>query len=667
MAINLDQLMQSVNVAKSLPEEERKKIAEDVYRGVNSDIESRRPWYNANINALKMALQIKENKSFPWPNAANVKYPLVTIASLQFQARAYANLVDTKNMVRGKVNGYDPSGEKAEKAERIGKHMTYQLMDKIENWDEDMDTLLIVLPVSGSAFKKVYYSNRNERETIDLVLPQDLVVNYWAKTLNSAKRVSHFYPLYHDEILSRMKEGIYLDIEDFPSAQYSPRPLDEDKLKQLTPEPSGDPEDHPHQICECHVKLDLDKDGILEPYVVVIDWETRTLLRIAPNFNKAGIITNNKGEVIEVKPRTYFVHYKFIPSPDGGFYGLGFGLLLGNLNETASTTINQLLDAGTWSITAGGFMTRSIKIKGGQVGFSPNEWKQISFTGDDIRKSLLPLPVREPSPVLFQLLQFIDQKANQIISISEISTGKLPGQNTPATTTMTSVQEGLRLFTSIYKRIYRSLKQELRLLFDVNKENLTDKEYFTFLDAGGAFQTEQVSAEDYNDEDLDIIPVADPNTTSESIRLIKAQQLVELIPLGGVDPAKASQRVLEALDIPNPQELMPQPQGPDPKTQQIQAKMQADQQKAQMDMQAQQLKIQTDLIKEKIKIGAMERKAELETQIKLQEAKLDEMKMALSLLGAQADHTQKVTHQREMNKLKEETARNGDNRTSSSK
>lgn len=681
--LTIDKMMTSVNVAESLDEDKCNEIASEIARGVEADLISRQPWYKANQEYLKMALQIKESKNFPWPNAANVKYPLITIASLQFQARAYAGIVDTKNMVRGKVIGYDPSGQKAASAERVGKHMTYQLMDKIENWDGDMDKLLLVLPISGSCFKKVFWDTREEKECIDLVLPNDLVVNYWATDLKSARRISHFYNLYHDEVKSRMKDKIYCEIEDLAMPSYAPRDHNEDKL-QNRQAAEGEQKDNPHKICEVHCKLDLDEDGIFEPYVVVLEWETKRLLRIAPNYDSECIIRSKTGNVVEIRPKQYFVHYMFFPAPDGGFYGVGFGLLLGNLNETASTTINQLLDAGTWSVTAGGFMTRSIRLKGGQVGFQPNEWKQISFTGDDIRKALLPLPVREPPAVLFQLLSFIDQKASQIISISEISTGKLPGQNTPATTTMTSVQEGLRLFTSIYKRIYRSIKEELKLLFDINKKYLSDEEYFSVLDSDGTFKQAQVSLNDYRG-DVDVVAVSDPNTASESIRLIKAQQLIELIPMGGVDPGAASQRVLEALDIPNPQELQPKPQQ-DPKMMQVQAKMQQDQQKAQLDQQSKQQEMMFKFISEQLELRFKKMEMDMKMAMQQKEMAMEEQQMALQLRNNQAMHQQemsmaedrraagliqsgdkiqtqrevdagKVQHQQNMNKTKEEGMR----------
>ena len=673
MALDIQESINSVNLAEELDEDTVNKIAQEVARGIESDKQSRQEWYDNNQKYLEMALQIKKAKTFPWPGAANVKYPLVTIASLQFQARAYSGIVDTKAMVKGKVIGYDPTGEKAQAAERVAKHMTYQLMDKIENWDGDMDRLLLILPISGCAFKKVYYSSRHEKEMIDLVLPQDIVVNYWTSDLSDARRITHFYNLYHDEVKSRMLEGVYSDI-DLPIPGHKPREKNEDETRNLNAPSSSTEVDQPHQIAECHTRIDLDKDGILEPYVVVLDWETKKCLRIAPNYDLESIKKNNNDKILEIKAKEYFVKYEFFPAPDGGFYGVGFGLLLGNLNDTASTTINQLLDAGTMATTGGGFMSKSIKLKGGRVSFEPNEWKQITFTGDDIRKALIPLPVREPSNVLMSLLAFIDQKASQIISISEISTGKLPGQNTPATTTMTSVQEGLKLFTSIYKRVYRSLRKELKLLFNINKKYLTDQEYFSVLDSDGTFQNMQVSTKDYKG-DVDISAVADPNSASDSLRLVKAQQLIELIPLQAVNPAVAGQRVLEALDVPKPQELMPQQQA-DPKVQAAQMKMQQDAQKHQMDMQAQQQKLQNDAIAQQMELKFKMMEAMMDMHMKQQDLKMEEMKAMMQMRTSAIKHSQemsqaqdqramgivegsdKINHQREMNQVKKEGAQN---------
>lgn len=649
--MDLQKPLDNANVVDTLDEETRDKIASYVVTGVEQDEASRKPWQDANENYLKMALQVIESKSFPWPNAANVKYPLITIAALQFQARAMpAILGDGKSLVKGKVVGYDPSGLKAEKAERIGKHMSYQLLEKIDNWECDMDKLLLIVPICGTAFKKIYFDDFSQASKIDLILPDNLIINYWAKSLKDARRITHRLFLYHNEVISRQRDGKYID-EELPAPQVKQESQEKESLQAKTFSSNTPPEiDIPHEMLECHTYWDMDEDGYEEPWIFTVERQSRKLMRAVPNFDLSKIRKNSKNEIVEIKPMNYFVKYGFIPSPDGGFYDVGFGILLGSLNETASTTINQLLDAGTMATTGGGMLGKGIKLKGGRLTFSPNEWKQVQFSGDDLRKHIFPLPVKEPSPVLLQLLQLVIASGKEIISISEISTGKLPGQNTPATTTLSSIEEGLKLFNSIYKRIWRAEKEELKLLFRLNSQYLEDEEYFNVLDEkeGVTFTGKVSREEDYNEESLDVVPTADPNTVSDSIRLIKAQQLTELIPLGAVDPVKAGQRVLIAMDQPNPQELIPQPQ-PDPKMQTEQMKQQSLMQKAQleerqmiMEMEMKKLEVQMDMMKKQLEIQFKQK----ELGMKNIESVLD-MQMSREKFKQEAEQ-QKMQHQMDM-------------------
>jgi chaperonin GroES len=623
--MEMDRVVHQLNIAPELEDDLKNEIGSYLCARVDEDEASREPWKKRNEEYLKMALQVAESKSFPWPRAANVKFPLLTIASLQFQARAMpAILGDGKALVKGKVVGYDPGGLKAEKAERIGKHMSFQLLEEITNWEDDMDKLLLSLPICGTIFKKIYYDGFTKKTSIDLVYPDNLIVNYWAKDLKTARRITEKFYLYHNEVISRQRDGTYDDVDiSTPPSMGEGSAADLRESKVFT---SGDSKDIPHEMLEVHTYWDIDEDGYEEPWIFTIERNTRKLVRAVANFDLKSIRKNPKGEIVEITPKEYYVKYGFIPSPDGGFYNVGFGILLGPLNETASTAINQLLDAGTMATTGGGLLGKGIKLKGGQVAFAPNEWKQVQFTGDDLRKHIFPLPVREPSPVLLNLLQMIVAAGKEIISISEISTGKLPGQNTPATTTMSSIEEGLKLFNSIYKRIWRAQKKELSLLFSVNKDYLDDEVYFNILDAkeGQNSMGKVNRREDYNTASLDVIPTADPTTVSDSVRLIKAQQIIELIPLGGIDPAQATQRVLKAMDQPNPQELMPQPQGPDPKVEAMQMKSQMDQQKAQQDMQIREKEAMIELQMKQMEMRMKALEAQLKLQTKTEELRLKE-------------------------------------------
>jgi chaperonin GroES len=453
-------------------------------RYINDDEHTMRDWLKRYDEYLNLAMQIKESKTWPWRGAANVKFPLLTIASLQFHARAYPALVSNKGLVKGKVVGYDPTGEKAKRAERVGKHMTYTLLDKLEHWDEDMDKLLMTLPVAGCMFKKVDWDGFNQEICDDLIFPKDIIINYWAKSMGSARRITHKLYLYENDIIERQRDGFYLEIElDPPQSRHVDR--DADRRQGRSSVNTSDDDATPYEILNCYTYLDLDDDGYKEPYVVTIERQNKKILRIAPNFAIKSIRKNAKGEIVQIKAKQTFVKYDFIPSPDGGLLGVGFGLLLGSLNETVNTNINQLIDQGTVYTTGGGFVAKGIRLQGGKLEFEPNEWKVVQTTGDDLRKGIFPLPVKEPSQVLFSMLQALVASGKEIIAISEIATGKLPGQNTPATTTLTSVEEGMKLFTAIYKRIHRSLKSEYKRIFEILSVYLDEEEYFQVLDAQG--------------------------------------------------------------------------------------------------------------------------------------------------------------------------------------
>ena len=637
--LDLEASVNSVNIAADLPQEELDEIAVDLVRRIKEDEKSMEPWFKRYEEYMKMALQVKETKTFPWKNAANVKYPIVTIAAMQFHARAYPSIVNNKSVVKGKVVGYDPSGEKAKRAERVGKHMTYQLIEQIENWDDDMDKLCLILPIAGCVFKQVSWDSFDEKMAVDLILPTDMIINYWAKSMEDARRITRRRYYYKNTVIEYQRDGKFLQV-DLPEPKIRGKTPAEDK-SQLRRFHGTDADDVPYEIYECQTYLDLDLDGYKEPYTVLIEPESPKILRITPNYSLKDIKKNDQGKIVRIRQRRQFIKYDFIPSPDGGLLGVGFGLLLGSLNEVVNTSINQLLDQGTMKTTGGGFIGKGIKMKTGKISFEPGEYKVVQSTGDDLRKSIVQLPINDPSPVLFNLLQAIDQKASQVIAISEISTGKLPGQNTPATTTISSIEEGMKLFNAIYKRIWRQLKKEFKRVFELNQVHVDQVEYYTVLDSTGSVQeTGQVSQSDYNDEDLDVVPESDPNVASDALRLMKAQQLVELIPLGAVDPAKAGQRILEALDQPNPQDLMPQPQ-PDPAMVKAQAEVQKKEQEAKIDMFMQQKELE---FRER-EMQYKEREAAMKIRLREMDIRFAEIEGMLKIRAQHQEQNMKHRHQ----------------------
>jgi len=566
-APSVDMLLSAVNIADHLEDDVLRKCGNTVVDGYVMDKESRAEWEKRYEASLKLATQAVEHKSFPWQGAANIKYPLLTTACIQFSARAYPALISGKEIVLARTTGFDPGGKKAAMADRVSKHMSYQVLEEMEEWEEDMDRMLVMLPCTGTEFKKTYYDPMKGRNVSEHVLARDLVVNYWAKSLESAARKTHVLYLSPNEIRERVLGGTYLD-QDLKRSRSTP-----DNLRLVSDQVQGlsaptDDEDAPFEILECHTWLDLDEDDYKEPYIVTVDKESRKVLRITARFDQEGVKYGKKNKILRIEPVEYFTKFSFIPSIDGGFYDFGWGHLLGPINETVNTTINQLLDAGTLSNLQSGFLSRGIRLRGGEAKFKPGEWKFVDSTGDDLRKGIFPMPVREPSNVLFQLLGTMTTAGERLSNVVDILMGENPGQNQPATTTMAVIEQGLKVFTAVYKRLFRSLKVEFRRLYRLNRIYLPQEAYFRVLDMQQGDMV-AIGQTDYQGDPTDIQPAADPNMVSEMQRLVRAQALVTSLEQGSpANPIEIWTRFYEALRIENVDTLMPKempPPPPDPK------------------------------------------------------------------------------------------------------
>lgn len=550
-----------INIAEELTEDELQTIGIEVVKDYLIDRRSRTEWEERNDEATKLAAQVVEEKSFPWPGAANVKFPLLTEAAVQFNARAYSALVPNNNIVSARVVGYDPDGKKMDQGTRVSRHMSYQLLEEMEEWEEEMDALLLALPILGCMFKKTYYDPILGRNKSEIIYPKDLVVDYYTRSLEQSYRKTHVIPYNHNDIQSMKAAGIYLNV-DLDTPQQVPNEL-RDELYGLSVSEVTDSTER--QVLEQHTYRDLDDDGIAEPYVITVDLDTQQVLRIVAGYEVDEIKTTQDGTIIRVPQRQYFTKFGFIPSPDGSFYDLGFGNLLAPINHTVDTLINQLLDAGTLSNLQSGFLSRGVRMKMGSQRFKPGEWKTVNTTGDDLRKGIYPLPVREPSNVLFQLLGMMINAGQRIASTVDSMVGENPGQNQKATTTMAVMDQGQKVFHGIYKRLHRSLKRELQKLFILNSEYLAPEDYFNILDVPADQQTmEFIARDDYDPESLNIVPAADSAVSTAQQKLAKAQGLLELLPSGMINERVAIQRVLEAQEQPAIEQLIKEPQPPQP-------------------------------------------------------------------------------------------------------
>ena len=664
---SFEAMLQMSNLAEKLTEEQLNKIGMDCQEGFELDLRSRADWEQCLQDWIDLAKQARENKSFPWSNASNVKYPLLSTAAMQFAARAYPSLVPSNGkIVKSIVIGKDPTGEKYEKSERVSEYMSYQLMHEMDGWEEDMDKMLMMLPVVGTVFKKTFYDKADDRIVSKCVLPQNIVVNYWTKNLEDCERISEIIEISPRKLKERQLQKIYLDVDLGDAPMPERQRIDSNTTQDNTT---------PYEIIEQHTFLDIEKTGYAIPYIVTFDRQLGKVLRISPRFNIDDVTLGDDNKtIVKVKPLQMYTKFGFVPNPDGGFYDIGFGVLLGPLNESVNTLINQLVDSGSLSNLQSGFIGKGLRMKMGDARFQPGEWKPVNATGDDLRKQIVPLPAKEPSAVLFQLMGSLITSGKELASVAEIFVGKMPGQNTPATTTMASIEQGMKVFTAVYKRIFRALSEEFKKIFKLNNQYLDPNKYVAVLDT-------TVNPEDFDLKSYDICPGADPTAVSQTEKLLKAQGLLEILPMvpGMLDPIKVFSRVLEAQEQPNWQDLFSQqvqqsgqlpPPPPDPKLMAIKAKMEADQQKAAVDVQAKQMdmelksrdkqqQMQMDAQEHAQKMQMEKESAMLKAASDIQMANVfaatERAKGQQTLQNNQVAHEQKMTQEKEKAKLAKKT------------
>lgn len=548
-APDIEQIQDEPNVCNLLDADECDRIGKRVIEAYEQDRRSRESWEKDAKEWIDLALQVKKDKSFPWPGASNVKFPLLTIASLQFASRAYPALVRPPSLVRHRVVGDDESGQKRKRAQRVSEHMSYQLLEEDEKWEDNHDRLLAVLPISGIAYKKSYFDKHAGHNKSELILPHELVVNYWATSMENAQTVTHVYRLSTREIIERQRQGIFRETEvtQIYSAE-RPDPLMAADREGREPDQHSDQ----HQMLEQHCWMDLDDDGLEEPYIVTVDYSTQKTVRIQNRFQA---VLSDGQRIVQVEPIQYFTRYEFLPAPDGSFYGLGFGRLLGPINESTNSLINQLIDAGTLQNGSRGFLARGARIQGGQIRFKhPFEWLKVNVAGGTLKDSIVPLPVNQPSAVLFQLLGLLVQYGERISSVSDMMVGENPGQNTPAYTSQKMIEQGMQVFTGIFKRVFRCMRDEYRKLYVLNREYLSPESYYAVIDG----PEQQIFQSDYQGNPNDIAPAADPNQALREQRVTMASMVLERsMAVPGYDKAQVEREWLEAIEHPNADKIFP--------------------------------------------------------------------------------------------------------------
>lgn len=635
-------LLESANIAKELPQDYLDCLGQQVVDGYRADNSSRINWIRKNADAIKLTLQVVEAKSFPWPNCSNVKFPLVTIAALQFLSRV-SILTKGRQIVKCDVLGADPEGAESKRANRIANHLSFQLLEEDESWLDDDEKAKFAASIVGCAFKKTIFDPVAGVNESSHVPAARLVVDYYTKDIDKANRITHELDMTANDLAERVRRGVFLKCDSERNPLQLTGELDEvrDQVQGLTP--PDDDSIAPTLILEQHCWIDLDGDGYQEPYVVSVKAETGEVLRIVARFFDSGdVIRQNDGlirklqgdmdaegvtperktayqqqikklqdapdnYILRIEPLKVFTKIPFIPSPDGGFYDLGLGSLMGPMNAAVDSLVNQLVDNGTMQNTSGGFLGRGVKMKGGSTGFSPFEWKPVDSNGDDLRKNIVPLPVQQPSAVLFQLLGMLVSYSERISGSTDIMSGVSPGQNTPAETSRNTIEQGMKIFSGIYARMHRAFRRELQKYVALNRLFLEDSAEFYNLTTG---EGAMIARDDYIQGRFSVRPAADPASASETQRQQKATMIAaRASAVPGYNVYEVEKALLESFDIPNiavlypdPQGPLAIPQGPDPKMELEKAKLaQADAHK-QLDAQIEVARLQIEASQTEAKI-----------------------------------------------------------------
>lgn len=560
------------NIAKDLPEEELNAIGSMVVEEWQIDVNSRADWKTKTEDSMKLAMQVAKEKQYPWPRASNVIYPLITTAAIQFAARAYPSIVSDRNVARGIVVGHDDGtpemgplgpkvdpqtgaviwrvapGEKAIRAKNIGDHMSWQLLEEMPEWEPQTDQLLHILPIVGCCFRKTYFDPTKGRNVSLLVSAMNLVVNYWAKSLETAPRATEEVKLYPNEVRENELAGLYIEQNYGPAA---PRAGDKEQV-------AANDSDAPLHFLEQHRWLDLDHDGYKEPYIVTVYDDTKKVVRIVARYDVDSVHIMGTGGVGRIDPIQFYTQYNFLPNPDGGLYGVGLGQLLRPLNESVNTTLNMLIDAGHLSVTSGGFIGRNLSVSAGTMRFSPGEFKTVNAVGSNIKDAVVQLQFPGPSEVLFKLLVLLIDAAREVASVKDVLAGDQQQQNPNATATLALIEQALKVFTGIYKRIYRSLKSELDKLYHLNRNYMDEWAEYQVGD-----EWMRITRGDY-DRGAGVVPVSDPSMVSDAQKAARATLLLNYKDDTRLDGIEILKRAFEAVNIPNIDKLFAKTQMPNP-------------------------------------------------------------------------------------------------------
>ena len=537
------------NLAEDMDERQLQDLANQLISDYKNDKETRKDWEESYTKGLDLLGFKYTQQTKPFTGASGVTHPLLAEAVTQFQAQAYKELVPADGPVKAQIVGKRDAA-KEDQAERVKEFMNYMLMDKMEEYTPEMDQLLFMLPLAGSAFKKINYDEVMGRAVSKFVPAEDLVIPYYVTNLNDCERITHIIRMTENQVRKSQVAGVFRDIElTEPESKQTDIQKQYNRLEG-TSRPSEQEQDT-RNILEMHVDLDIEdsEEGIKIPYIVTIDETSQEILRIIRNYRE---------DDPTAKKINYFVHYKFLPGL--GFYGFGLIHMIGGLSTAATSALRQLLDAGTLSNLPAGFKTRGMRIRDDDQPIQPGEFRDVDAPGGNIREQFQLLPFKEPSATLFQLLGFCVEAGKRFAGIADMQSGE-DAQNRAVGTTIALLERGARVMSAIHKRLYYAMKQEFKILSRVISEYLPPEYPY---DVYGGERT--IKQTDFDDR-VDVLPVADPNIFSMSQRVTLAQTQLQI---AQTNPQihnlyEAYRRIYTALGTKQIDELLIKPPEPEPK------------------------------------------------------------------------------------------------------
>ena len=539
------------NLAETLDDETLGEISNTVYNNYDADKNSRQEWESMFERGFDLlGLKIQES-SEPFDGACTAVHPLLVESAVKFQSKASQELFPSAGPIKTQILGKS-TPDREMQANRVKNFMNYQLTEQMPEYFDEFEKMLFHLPLIGSAFKKVYYDGNLKRPVSEFVPIDQFYVSYYSSNLSKADRYTHVIYRSPIDLAKDIRSGIYSNTE-LPMAT-NPQPTafasKMDTILGFSPSQDTDPQ---YVLLEQHCQLEIDEpnaeEGIALPYIVTIEEQSRNVLCIRRNYQPDD---KNKEKI------NHFVHYRFVPG--FGFYGFGLMHFLGNLTMSATAAMRSLIDAGQFANLPGGFKAKGVRMVGDNDPISPGEFKEVESTGMDLAKAIVPLPYKEPSSTLFQMLGFVSTAGQKFADSTEQIVSEASSYG-PVGTTMALLEASSKFFSAIHKRLHKSQRDEFRILARIDYDYLPNDYPYDV-----PYESRNIFKADF-DGRVDVIPVSDPNIPSNAHRLMIAQmamQMAQQSPPGMFNLEALNRTILNAANMPNMEEILPPKQQPKP-------------------------------------------------------------------------------------------------------